>query len=98
MTRSRFVLGAVTVAALLLLTSCAADGNAAAGGAGSQPGFLYGLWHGFITPVTFLISLFTDDVGIYEVRNTGAWYDFGYVLGLSIIFSGGGAGASTRRR
>ena len=97
MTRSRFVLGAATLAALLLLTSCAADGNAVAGGAGTQPGFLYGLWHGFITPVTFLISLFTDEVGIYEVRNNGAWYDFGYVLGLSIIFSGG-AGASTRRR
>ncbi|HEU4512893.1 MAG TPA: hypothetical protein VFR87_07290 [Nocardioidaceae bacterium] len=98
MTRSRIVSGAVTLAVLLLLTSCAADGNAAAGGPGSQPGFLYGLWHGFITPVTFLISLFTDDVGIYEVRNNGAWYDFGYVLGLSFIFSGGGVGASARRR
>lgn len=97
MTRSRLALAVVTVGALLLLTSCAAGGNQVAGGAGSQPGFWYGLWHGFITPVTFLISLFTDDVGIYEVRNSGAWYDFGYVLGLSIIFSGGGAGASARR-
>jgi hypothetical protein len=96
-TRSRLVLAAVTVGALLLLTSCAAGGNEVAGGAGSQPGFWYGLWHGFITPVTFVISLFTDDVGIYEVRNSGAWYDFGYVLGLSVIFSGGGVGASARR-
>lgn len=98
MTRSRLVLAVVALAALLLLSSCAASGNDAAGGPGSQPGFLYGLWHGVIAPVTFLISLFTDGVGIYEVRNNGAWYDFGYVLGLSIIFSGGGAGASTRRR
>jgi hypothetical protein len=41
--------------------------------------------------VTFLVSLFSDSVGIYEVDNDGAWYDFGYVLGLSAIFSGGGA-------
>lgn len=97
MRASRLLLAAAAVAALVLLSACAADGNAQAGGPGSQPGFLFGLWHGVITPVTFVISLFTDDVGIYEVRNNGAWYDFGYVLGLSVIFSGG-IGASSRRR
>lgn len=57
-------------------------------------GFLYGLWHGFITPVTFVISLFTDDVSIYESHNTGGWYDFGFVLGLMVIFGGGSGGAT----
>ncbi len=97
MTRERVVAVTLSLVGLGLLASCAAAGNPDAGGAGAQPGFLYGLWHGLITPITFLVSLFTDDVGIYEVRNNGAWYDFGYVLGLSMIFSGG-VGASSRRR
>lgn len=97
MTRSRVLLAGTVVLAVLVLTSCAADGNEFSGGPGSQPGFLYGLWHGLITPITFVVSLFTDNVGIYEVRNNGGWYDFGYVLGLSIAFSGAGAGAAARR-
>lgn len=96
MTRSKALLGAGLMAALLLLGACAADANAAAAG-GSDAGFWFGLWHGLITPVTLIVSLFSDDVGIYEVRNSGAWYDFGYVLGLSIIFSGGGGAASRAR-
>jgi hypothetical protein len=91
----------VIVAGLLLtLTACAAGANTAADAA-SDAGFFLGLWHGVITPITFLISLFSDSVGIYEIDNNGAWYDFGYVIGLSIAFSGtagGGAAASRRRR
>ncbi len=40
-------------------------------------GFWLGLWQGLISPITFVISLFTDGVNIYEVRNTGNWYDVG---------------------
>lgn len=85
---------------LLTLSACAAAGNPEASSA-AEAGFWLGLWHGLITPVTFVISLFTDGVGIYEVANSGAWYDFGYVIGLSIAFSGtagSGAAASRRRR
>ena len=60
-------------------------------------GFLLGLWHGIILPVTFIISLFTDSVSIYEVRNNGGWYDFGFILGVMIIFGSGGAGSRGRR-
>jgi hypothetical protein len=95
MRRRATVLGVLAV--LLLLSSCAAGPNPAVD-AGPQPaGFWLGLWQGFITPVTFVISLFTDEVTIYEVRNNGGWYDFGYVIGLSAIFSGGGGAAGRRR-
>jgi hypothetical protein len=51
----------------------------------SEPaGFWAGLWHGLICVITFIISLFSDKVGIYEINNTGGWYDFGFVLGLMI--------------
>ena len=53
------------------------------------PGFLLGVWHGFIFPVAWLLSLFMPDVAIYAVPNNGGWYDFGYFIG--IVFLGVGA-------
>ena len=50
---------------------------------GRQDGFFYGLLHGFITPVSFVTSLFRDNVAIYAVNNSGGWYDFGFLLGSS---------------
>ena len=47
----------------------------------SPAGFWAGLWHGLICPVTFLASLFFDGIGIYETKNNGRWYEFGFVLG-----------------
>jgi hypothetical protein len=55
--------------------------------------------HGFIVPVTFIISLFTDDVSVYEVANDGNRYDAGYVLGLVLVLGGGaGSGSAAGRR
>ena len=51
-----------------------------------------------IIPVTFVISLFNDNVSIYEVDNNGNWYDFGFMLGIAGPFSGIGGGASRARR
>ena len=61
-------------------------------------GFWRGLWHGIISPFAFIVSLFSDNVGIYEVHNNGNWYNFGFMFGVSIIFGGSGGGAARRRR
>jgi hypothetical protein len=62
--------------------------------AGDSPaGFWKGLWHGLIIFFTFVISLFSDSVGIYEMNNTGNLYNLGYLLGVMIIFGGSGGGA-----
>jgi hypothetical protein len=59
--------------------------------AGAPPaGFLAGLWHGLISPITFVVSLFYPSVRIYEVKNDGLWYDFGFILGVSAAFGGSG--------
>jgi hypothetical protein len=87
---------------LLTLTACSAGANQMEGQEdpqGEVAGFWRGLWHGIIAPVTFVISLFNQNVGVYEVHNTGTWYDFGFLLGASLIFGGGGGtGARARRR
>ncbi len=60
-------------------------------------GFFMGLWHGFISFFTFIISLFSDTVTIYEVNNNGGWYNFGFILGISIFYGGGSKGTCGRR-
>ena len=73
---------------LLALAACAAR-QASTGVATDAPGFLLGVWHGFIFPVAWIVSLFLPDVAIYAVPNNGGWYDFGYFVG--IVFIGVGA-------
>ena len=51
-------------------------------------GFWAGVWHGNIAAITFVVSLFNKDVGIYETHNNGAWYNFGFLLGVSSLFGG----------
>ncbi len=63
----------------------------------SPAGFLLGLWHGFIVMFTFIASLFTDSVGLYEVHNTGWRYDLGFLIGLMMFFGGGGASSKRKR-
>jgi hypothetical protein len=70
-------------AALLLLAGCAIQASSAV--APQAPGFLYGVWHGFIFPVAWAISLFMPEAAVYAVPNNGGWYDFGYFLGIVVF-------------
>ena len=89
--RSLMVIGAA-----LALSACAAtQSDAAIATAATTPGFWLGVWHGFIFPVAFIVSLFIPDVAIYAVPNNGGWYDFGYFVG--IVFLGVGARSSKRK-
>jgi hypothetical protein len=85
----------------VFVAACAAGPNPAIGAAGDGDvvaGFLLGLWHGIIAPFTFIASLFTDSVNLYEVHNNGNWYDFGFVLGAGILFGGSSRGARATRK
>ena len=94
MDRIKFVVGILLVG--VLLAGCAPGANTLADVSteeGKVAGFWTGLWHGFASPVMFIISLFNKSVGIYEVHNNGGWYNFGFLLGASVIFGGSGGGA-----
>jgi hypothetical protein len=93
-----FLLCVIFLAAFFLV-SCAAGPNVLAhtpGPNGSVAGFWLGLWHGFVSPVTFVISLFSDKVHLYEVHNNGGWYNFGFIFGCCMIFGGGGSSRACR--
>ena len=99
MTRLKLALAIAVLA--LITTACAAGANPEVGMAasgGDIAGFWMGLWHGIIAPFTFVISLFRDSVNLYEVHNSGNWYDFGFMFGLSMIWGGGSHGARSSRK
>lgn len=100
--RKRALALVLVLGSVLLLAACAAGPNDVAGTAapdGDVAGFWLGLWHGLIVVITFVVSLFTDSVSVYEVHNNGGWYNFGFLLGLMISLGGGaGGGAASRRR
>lgn len=92
---------AIAIVALLLLAGCAPGANELAqtpDELGTTAGFWKGLWHGFISMFTFIISLFSDKVSIYEVHNNGGWYDFGFLLGAMFFYGGSGGGAGKRSK
>jgi hypothetical protein len=71
----------------LLLTSCAA-GNAQFT-QDTPAGFWWGLWHGIISVISLVVHIFNESVVIYETDNTGGWYDFGFLLGVILVWGGG---------
>jgi hypothetical protein len=83
----------LVLAAVVALAACTATQQPDAV-APQAPGFLLGLWHGFIFPLAWIVSLFSDKVAIYAVPNNGGWYDFGYFLGI-MVFGVGAKGSHT---
>lgn len=84
---------------LLTLTACAAGPNDLVNTTGTHAvaSFWQGLWHGFISLFTFIISLFKDNVNIYEVHNNGGWYNFGFILGVMCFYGGSKEGHTKAR-
>jgi hypothetical protein len=82
---------------LLLVAGCAPGNTRYRAETGKPANFWAGLWHGLIVVVTFVVSLFTKNVGIYESNNVGWGYNIGFIVGCMISL-GGGAKATGHRR
>ena len=94
----------VLVVALILVAAACAPGpndlTKTAAADGKVAGFWKGLWHGLISPITFVVSILSKKVNLYEVHNSGGWYNFGFVLGAGLFLSGGilGRGKKDKKR
>ncbi len=77
---------------LLLLTLLALMSSCAPGSGTSSTakpaGFLLGIWHGWIAPISLIWGLFNPAIRVYEPINTGWWYDFGFYIALVGGFGG----------
>jgi len=77
---------------LVTLSGCIpGDGRHIANG---PAGFLWGVWHGWIAPVSLVMGLFNHELRVYEAVNTGWAYDFGFYMAII----GGFGGLSLIRR
>jgi hypothetical protein len=90
----------VFLVSLIFSISCAPGPNKLArtpDREGEVAGFWLGVWHGLIAPITFVVSVFSDKVSLYEVHNSGGWYNFGFVLGAGLFLSGGILGRKKKK-
>ncbi len=77
----------VVILCLLLFTSCTAGDVKFTHE--NPAGFLYGLWHGMLSVISLIVHLFNENIKVYEVNNSGGWYDFGFLLGTICVWGGG---------
>src|SRR5215470_1750818 len=87
--KSSLVFLVVAVLLVNILVGCAPGPNQFKGTANERnvlAGFWLGVWHGFIAPFVFVLSLFTSKFSVYEIHNNGAWYNLGYLFGLACFF------------
>lgn len=81
---------------LVLLTGCIpGDGTASVN---QTAGFFWGIWHGWLAPLSLIISIFDHNIRIYEVFNSGFWYDFGYYMAIIAGFGGLSLARKKRRK
>lgn len=59
-------------------------------------GFLSGIWHGWIAPISLIVGLFKPGIRVYETLNSGWWYDFGFYI--AIISGFGGISLSRKKK
>ena len=76
-----------------ILSGCfPGDGRATVG---DPVGFFSGIWHGWIAPLSLILGIFKDNIRVYEMNNTGWWYDLGFYMA---IISGFGGISFTRKK
>ena len=75
-------MGVLVLLTIILFSSCADVQNIEACRQGHTYGFFGGLWHGMIALVSFVGSLFNDDIAVWAVNNNGGWYELGFLIGV----------------
>ncbi|MCL2405646.1 MAG: hypothetical protein FWC92_08885 [Defluviitaleaceae bacterium] len=71
---------------MLLLTGCVPGGGANT--YDDPAGLFWGIWHGWIAPISLILSFLNDHHSIYEVYNTGFGYNFGFYVAIISGFGG----------
>jgi len=89
----KIVLVMMIVVLVVSLTSCFPGDKVE----GDKPaGFFSGILHGWIAPISLVVSLFKGNVKMFEVINSGFWYEFGFYI--AIIGGFGGISLSRKKR
>lgn len=92
MDKKKFLMLSIVLVSAFVFCGCATQSFK---NIGDLPGFFKGLFHGFTILFSFIAGFFTD-YEIYAFPNSGAWYDFGYLIGVMSFFGGSGASVKCR--
>lgn len=86
MRKKQMILLSLVGVMLLLLSGCVpGDGTYTE----TDPaGFFWGIWHGWLAPISLVLGFFQDHLRIYETVNTGWWYDLGFYMAIISGFGG----------
>lgn len=86
MVKKVIVIVLLSVMLVMMLSGCIpGDGKAT----DEKPAnFLWGIWHGWLAPLSLIIGLFNKSIRVYETVNTGWWYDFGFYIAVISGFGG----------
>lgn len=84
--KKKILLSILVFAVLLSLAGCIPGDGA---NTLSKPaGFFWGIWHGWMAPISLIVGFFDRNIKIYEAANTGWWYDFGFYIAIISGFGG----------
>ncbi|MCK5198259.1 MAG: hypothetical protein KAR21_07905 [Spirochaetales bacterium] len=77
---------AVLIVIVSILSGCfPGDGK---GTADDPVGFISGIWHGWIAPLSLILGIFKGNIRVYEMYNSGWWYDLGFYMAIISGFGG----------
>lgn len=79
---------ALFFAVLMIVTMSGCFPGGSTYSAQEPAGFLSGVWHGWIAPVSLIVGFFQSGIRLYEPLNTGWWYDFGFYIAIIAGFGG----------
>ena len=84
--KQRILTISLLLSTMVVLTGCFPGGGHATP---TEPaGFFTGIWHGWIAPISLIVGLFSDGIRVYEINNTGWWYDLGFYMAVISGFGG----------
>jgi hypothetical protein len=66
---------------LVMMSGCAGPEPIGPCLEGETYGFLSGIFHGIIAPITLILSFIDKDTVMFAQNNTGAWYGLGFLIG-----------------
>lgn len=88
----KWMLFLLVVLMLFVLTGCLpSDGTYEL----RPAGFFWGIWHGWMAPLSLVLGFFNHTTRIYEVNNVGWLYDLGF---YAAVISGFGGFSFSRHR